>query len=333
MRADDGAAEADLDLKLGQFGAQPRGQRLRVVLRVAVQDRHAIGRAARRDLPIEPLDRLLPRAGALDIDDRAVDQLEQRAHAQHFAGEVAGAADSPAAQQVVDGLDEEQDASALGDALRFGDCGVRAAAGGGHQRGRLDRPAQPERDAAGVDRMHGRSALKQRRALAGGFERARELGADVQGDDCIGVGVIGVDIAERAGGGLGCGGQVRSVGQPPPKLLAGERDAVLKQLIAELDVQRHDADRVAGLQAGCGVGDDVNGHSFAPVLLSVLSDWPRDKVGGGNGARLLEREQPWVVGLVAPDEIDFEAGLRGDGLDQRLRILVGRLCAEEDGQQ
>ena len=246
---------------------------------------------------------------------------------------MAGASDAAAAQQVIEGFDEEHDAGALGGAAGLLGGGFGAAAGGGDERGGLGRPAQAEGGAAGIDDVHGRSAFEQRRALAGGFERAGELRAEVQGDDGVGVGMGRVDIAERAGGGLGGGGRVGGAGQPPPELLVAERDAVLEDLIAELDVQRHDADRVAGLQAGGGVGDDVNGHSFAPVSLSILSVWPHGKVGSGNGARLLECEQPWVVRLVAPDEIDFEAGLRGDGLGQRLRVLIGRLCAEEDGQQ
>ena len=184
--------------------------------------------------------RLLPAARAGERDDLAVDHGEDRLQVQDLPGEGAGAADPPAAGEELERVDGEEQAGLLGVVrgqrldLLVGRAARAAAAGSRAQASR-----SPPRQCASRAGAPGRRRAPAPRA--GAREGPGEVRGDVQREDPLVAGQLLVDAEEVLRRRLRGGRQLGRRAKPVVERVRAEFDVVAEALVAEADVERHDA--------------------------------------------------------------------------------------------
>ena len=201
------------------------------------------------------------------LGDLPVLELDHGLDVEQRAEQGPGAADAPAALQVLEPAQHAVDAGARGVVLGRVDDVVDALAGGRVLGGGDDEEALAHGERVRIDDADGgrgeRVGPGDRRGV-----RGRDLRRDREAQDGLGALVDGLLVGglERAGGGGGGLGQVALPAAAVPELRRRQIAAVLELLGAEADGQRHDdhavlLDELVGQVAGT-VGHDVDaGHA------------------------------------------------------------------------
>src|SRR5690606_17711448 len=269
--AEHGAHRRDDRVEAGPVGELGREAVGAVVVPHVVDRERGPGTAARgvdRD-GREPLDGRGARADLLDDLDPPLAHGQERPDPEHGAEGCGGRAETAAAAEVVERVDEEHGAARVGDldGAPRDDVGRRARGGG--LRSGPGREAQSHRDGARVDHPDGHGGV-------GGRERRRvhrpgQLAGEVHGDDLARTGGRrrGVRLSERARRRLGRRDPVPGL-EVRGHVLGGEADVLEVGLAVDHDVQRDGTEPLGGpgRERGGRVGDDVHavvGHGRATL--------------------------------------------------------------------
>ena len=198
--------------------------------------RLVIGRVGEE--PLELVDRPRPAANAAGRDDLAARDLEHGLDRHQSSHETGRASGTPAAHEVLERVERHEETSAAPKAFeQVGELLVVRPA----LEPSLNRFGEQDdrtRDEARVDRSGARVGLRgDARALVG----AREPGGDRQQEHAF----VSVELRDRsrevARRRLGAARLFGGRAQPPVELDRLEVDVVAEELVAESDVERHDA--------------------------------------------------------------------------------------------